>query len=162
MLLVSDANIFIDFDVAGLTTELFRLPHEIVVPDVLYEQELANRHPHLLKLGLQVRSLTGDQVGEAYRFQLKYRAPSVNDLFALTLAKNLGCPLVTGDRRLRAAAEAEGLQLLGTLTLVEHLIVHSIARVQDVRSAYERMRAGGRRLPWDEVEEQLARLARGP
>lgn len=161
MLLVSDANILIDFDVAELTTELFRLPHEIVVPDILFEQELASRHQHLLAVGLHARSLTGPQVSEAYRFQLKYREPSVNDVFALTLAKALGCPLATGDRRLRAAAQAEGLQLLGTLTLMEQLSLHSIARVDEIRSAYERMRRGGRRLPWDEVEKQLVRLARG-
>ncbi|MGH8237517.1 MAG: hypothetical protein ACREXP_10915 [Steroidobacteraceae bacterium] len=65
MLLVTDANILIDFDVARLIAELFRLPHEIVVPDVLFEQELADRHQHLLDLGLQVRSLTGPQVSEA-------------------------------------------------------------------------------------------------
>lgn len=161
MQLVSGANILIDFDVAGLTSELFRLPHEIVVPDVLFEQELASRHQHLLDLGLQVRSLPGPQVSEAYRFQLKYREPSVNDVFALTLAKSLGCPLATGDRRLRAAAQAEGLQLLGTLTLMEQLYLHSIARVDEIGDAYERMRRGGRRLPWDEVERQLMRFARG-
>lgn len=33
MLLVSDANIFIDLEVSGLTRQLFLLPHEIVVPD---------------------------------------------------------------------------------------------------------------------------------
>jgi predicted nucleic acid-binding protein len=113
MLLVTDANILIDFETAGLAAELFRLPHEIVVPDVLYEQELASRHRHLPTLGLQVRRLTGEQVAEAYRFGLKYRASSVNDVFALTLARNLGCPLVTGDRRLRSAAATEGLQVLG-------------------------------------------------
>ena len=47
MLLVSDANNFIDFEVAGLTAELFRLLHEIVVPDILYEEELASRHANL-------------------------------------------------------------------------------------------------------------------
>lgn len=133
MLLVSDANVFIDFEVAELTVQLFRLPHEIIVPDILYEQELASRHPHLQQFGLQVRGLTGDQVSDAYRLQLKYREPSVNDLFALTLEKSLACPLVTGDRRLRAAAEAEGLRLLGTLTLMEHLFVHSITALNEIR-----------------------------
>jgi hypothetical protein len=75
MLLVSDANIVIDFEVAGLTAELFRLPHEIVVPDILYEEELASRHANLLKLGLQVRTLTGQQVNDAFRLRLKYREP---------------------------------------------------------------------------------------
>ena len=47
MLLVSDANIFIDFEVSELTAKLFQLPHDIVVPDTLYQQELRARHPHL-------------------------------------------------------------------------------------------------------------------
>ena len=161
MLLVSDANIFIDFEVAGLTAQLFRLPHEIVVPDILYEEELAGRHAHLLRLGLQVHGLTGTQIGDAYELQYKYREPSVNDLLALTLAKSLGCPLVTGDRRLRAAAIAEGLRLLGTLTLMEQLVARSLATRTEIQQGYERLRIGGRRLPWEQIREQLTRLERG-
>jgi hypothetical protein len=52
MLLVSDANIFIDFEVAGLSGLLFQLPHEILVPRVLFDDELAARHSHLRTLGL--------------------------------------------------------------------------------------------------------------
>lgn len=113
MLLVTDANIFIDFEAAGLLAELFRLPHEIVVPDVLYEQELSVAHAHLLDFGLRTQGLTAEQVSEAYAFQAKYRGAGVNDLFALTLAKDLVCPLVTGDSRLREAATAEGVQIDG-------------------------------------------------
>jgi len=61
MLLVSDANIFMDFEAAELTVQLFELPHEIVVPDTLYREELDARHPHLRALGLQVRTLTGEK-----------------------------------------------------------------------------------------------------
>jgi len=34
VLIVSDANIFIDMDCAGLTARMFRLPEEFAVPDV--------------------------------------------------------------------------------------------------------------------------------
>ena len=39
-LLISDANIFIDFEEAGLLEALFRLPETIGVPDLLFEDEL--------------------------------------------------------------------------------------------------------------------------
>lgn len=161
MLLVSDANIFIDFEAAGLLTELFRLPHEIVVPDVLYEQELSNRHGHLCGLGLKVHGLNDAQVAVAYTMHTKYKGPSVIDLFALTLAKSLGCPLVTGDRRLREAAASEGTQVMGTLSLVEHLFLEGILDVPAIESAYEQMQTAGRRLPKNEIVAQLARLKRG-
>lgn len=158
MLLVSDANIFIDFAATELTPLLFRLPRRLLVPDALYHQELAARHGHLLELGLELRSLTGEQVEQALRLNAVYRGPSVNDLFALTLAKHLGCPLVTGDRRLREAAIAEAVEVLGTLTLMEMLVVGALITIDQVETAYESMRQAGRRLPWDEVRTQLGHL----
>ncbi len=155
MLLVSDSNIFIDFEAGELTDRLFQLPHEIVVPDTLFDEELRDRSPHLIGLGLQVRSLTGDQVTEAYGLRGTYTGPSVNDLLALVLAKSLGCPLVTGDLRLRAAAQSEGLDLLGTLTLVEQMFDSELVALQQIEEAYDRMRTAGRRLPWEAVAAQL-------
>jgi predicted nucleic acid-binding protein len=161
MLLVSDANVFIDFEVAGLSAELFRLPHEIVVPDVLYEQELSERHAHLIEHGLKKISLDGEQVAIAYELRRKYKGAGTNDLFALVLAKNLNCPLVTGDRSLRQAAEAEGLKLMGTLTLMEHLYVVGVLDLVAIQSAYEKMKVAGRRLPEKEIASQLGRLKSG-
>ena len=48
LLLVSDANIFIDIEDGHLTPVVFRLPYEIAVPDILFELELRERHSHLL------------------------------------------------------------------------------------------------------------------
>jgi predicted nucleic acid-binding protein len=161
MLLVSDANIFIDFAATELTPLLFRLPRRVIVPNVLYHEELATRHAHLLELGLELRSLTGEQVEQASRLVAVHRGPSTNDLFALTLAKDLGCPLATGDRRLREAAAAEAVDLLGTLSLMEMLFDNALVTIQQVEAAYDGMRLAGRRLPWDEVLNQVERLRTG-
>lgn len=161
MLLVSDANVFIDFEVAGLSAELFRLPHEIVVPDVLFEQELSSRHAHLIELELQKHSLTSKQVEIAVNLRAKYRSVGVNDLFALVLAKALNCPLVTGDRALRDAGTKEGVQLMGTLTLIEHLFLEGILNLSAIEAAYEKMVLAGRRLPDKEIAAQIVRLKRG-
>lgn len=53
-LLISDANILIDVEVAGLTEVLFGLDHTFAVPDILYAEELAARHGRLIALGLEV------------------------------------------------------------------------------------------------------------
>jgi hypothetical protein len=49
---------------------------------------------------------------------------------------------------------------MGTLTLLEQMVIGELVALEDLRRAYQRMREAGRRLPWDDVEEQLARLAR--
>lgn len=157
MILVSDANVFIDLEVGGLSAKLFQLDHEIIVPDTLFEEELRGRHAELLDLGLNIRSLTSEQVSYAVQMSARYPSPSSNDLLALSLAKGLGCPLATGDRRLRAAAENEGVELCGTVTLIGEMLARSIVAVLEVARSIQLMRRHGRRLPWDELEALVPR-----
>ena len=157
-LLISDANIFIDMEAGGLVEAMFSLPETFVVPDILFREELAEYNPELPGLGLQVMSLTEEGVAESMRLRLVHKHPSQNDLFALALAKQESCPLLTGDRRLRKAAEQEGVELKGTLWLVERMVEEAIISVEGAAEAYEGMRREKRWLPWAEVTKQLKRL----
>lgn len=156
-LLVSDANIFIDMEAGGLIEFMFRLPEEFGVPDILYIEELAEQSPELPGYGLKVIALKAETVAEAERLRQLYRHPSLNDLFALALAKQERCPLITGDGKLREAADKEGIELKGTLWLVQRMIEEEIISVETAATAYERMRHDCRRLPWAEVDKQLQR-----
>lgn len=158
MLLVSDAEVFVDFAVAGLTAELFRLPHGILVSDILYERAIVDRHARLRELGLQVRTLTGAQVNDAYRLRRKHPDLSVEDLCALALARSLACPIVTRDRRLRRAARGEGLRSLDTLALMEQMSLHSLVSLNRIRRACARMSAAGRRLARERRMESRGRV----
>ena len=56
-LLISDANILIDMEAGGLLGLMFQLPHEFGVPDLLFDDELADQHAHLPDMGLRVMPL---------------------------------------------------------------------------------------------------------
>ncbi|MCF6172574.1 MAG: hypothetical protein L3J44_02140 [Campylobacteraceae bacterium] len=56
-LLISDANIFIDLDVCGILEQMFELPFEFAVPDILYMEELEEHHGDLPRYGLQIKKL---------------------------------------------------------------------------------------------------------
>lgn len=157
-LLISDANIFIDMEAGGLVQAMFRLPETFAVPDILFMEELVEYHPELPGHGLQVMSLTEETVAESMRLRQQHRHPSQNDLFALALAKQESCPLLTGDRRLRDVAKQEGVELKGSLWLIERLVEETIISVAGAAEAYEGMRHEKRRLPWSEVTKQLKRL----
>lgn len=157
-LIVTDANIFIDLQVAGLLDEMFALPEiEFVVPDTLYIEELADQHGRLPGLGLKVVSLEAEAIDEAVRLRQRYPKPSLHDLLALALARSLSCSLMTGDRHLREAAELEEVVVHGTLWLMESLLEARIVSIARVETAYESMRTEGRRLPWGDVSRQLRR-----
>ncbi len=157
-LLISDANIFIDFNVCGLLGALFKLSQAIGVPDMLFEDELREHHANLIDLGLQLLTLQPTAMRRTAEFATKYQRTSRLDLAALALAEQEGCHLLTGDRYLREAAEKEGVTVHGTLWLGEQLVVQGVIDFNALVNGYAIMKASGRRLPWAQMDRQLARL----
>ena len=95
------------------------------------------------------------------RLTATYRRPSRYDCFALALAKQERCPLLTGDKELRIAAQHEKVVVAGTVWLVEAMTVHGLIDVDQGLMAYQRMADGGSRLPWADARQRLPRVARG-
>ena len=139
---------------------MFRFDATFAVPDVLFEEELRNDHPELPRLGLKLLELREVTVAYADRLTTKYRhlGASINDLLALALAWQEKCPLLTGDLRLRTAGQTEGVDVHGTLWLIEQMVKARTVAVRQAEEAYTKMREAGRRLPWGEVEQQLRAL----
>lgn len=158
LLLVSDANILIDIEEGELLDVLFHLPYQFVTPDILYYEELEDQHGHLLELGLQPLELSPDSMRYAGDLVARYRGPSTNDCFALALANQEQCPLLTGDQALRNAAEEEQLEVMGTLWLVEELVRQGVISVDRAHQSYDAMKTAGRRLPWKVAKSRLASL----
>ncbi|MFO7850690.1 MAG: PIN domain-containing protein [Spirochaetia bacterium] len=154
-LLVSGANILIDFEEGQLLKEIFQLSYQFAIPDILYHEELASEHGQLIDLGLQIRSLTSESLSQALTIIQRYPQPSRNDCFALMLAKQEDCPLLTGDKDLRSAAEKEGTIVYGTIWLVEEMITQKIINTKTAKEAYKQMKTQGRRLPWDTARRRL-------
>ncbi len=156
--LISDANILIDMEVANLIHLIFQLPYQFTTPDMLYETELKEQHAHLLTLGLQVSELNSESMLLAYQLNERYNQPSLNDIFALVLAKQENCPLLTGDGQLRKSAENESVEVKGTIWLVEQLVIHQIITLAQARQAYTDMEGNRRRLPFKTARDRLTSL----
>lgn len=156
-LLISDACVLIDMEVAGISGLMFQLDHRFAVPDILFEEELRERHAGLLGHGLNPLELAPGSIQRVVELSARHRAPSRNDLIALSLAIQEACPLLTGDAALRAAAEQEAVEVRGTLWVIGKLLEVGLLDVDQGQAAYDAMAAAGSRLPWREVERQLDR-----
>lgn len=154
-ILVGDANIFIDLEAGGLIAEAFSLPERIEVPDLLFHDELEADHGDLVGRGLGLGELDEEGMRDLMKVAVNHPGISRNDSAALALARQYRCTLVTGDARLREAAQTEGVRVHGTIWLVERMLDESLITEGDARSAFERMRNGGRRLPWEAAEQML-------
>ena len=161
LLLISDANILIDIEIGGLVAPMFSLEYQFAVPDVLFYEELEEQHNYMLEMGLSAKVLDEEMVKRVADLAAKYPRPGRNDLFALVLAEKEICPLLTGDKDLKVAAESENIEVRGTLWLVSEMVRAGKISVHVARGAYQRMRARGRRLPWEIAEQMLANFERG-
>ena len=157
-LLISDANILIDLEEGQLIERMFELPYQFAIPDILFIEELEDEHQHLLGFGLQLRELDGEAMMHAMALIPRYGKASRNDCFALALAARENCPLLTGDRALRIAAETELVTVHGTIWLVGALVRLQVIHAEEARRSYSLMRSNGRRLPWDIAEAALREL----
>lgn len=151
-ILVSDANIIIDFDVADIARLPFKLSEDFVTSDFVYQNELSEHHSDLPSFGLAVLQLDSDSIGEMIALVASYPIPGTNDLSVLALAKRHGWPLLTGDAHLRKAAVSERVDVHGTLWLMQRMLDERILTADQARKAFTKMRNGARRLPWSEVE----------
>lgn len=156
LLLISDANIVIDMEAGELIEQLFQLPMQFVMPDILYWQEIQPAGASLHEHGLLILEVTGEYIRYAENLRRRYgSAPSVNDLLALALAKQESCPLLTGDQALRSVALQEQIPVMGTIWLLCAMVENKLLNVDAALNAVKRMKARKRRLPWDEVESIL-------
>lgn len=163
LLLISDANILIDMEAGALMPKLFALPFQFAIPDVLYWEEIEPGTPGLENQGLRVLEVSGEYVAYAAGLSAKYgTAPSPNDYLALALARQEGCPLLTGDQALKQAAQAEDVSVMGSVWLLRAMVENRLLSVDEALAALARMKEAKRRLPWTEAERILNGLREGP
>jgi hypothetical protein len=156
--LVMDTSIVVDLERAGLQDAAFQFGWVIVVPDYLYEQELAsNSGPYLRSLGLGVLELAPQEVELAQQIRSTKGSLSWPDCFAAALATRPKSILLCGDANLRAEAERRKIDVHGLLWLLDQMEIERFPTDQ-LRIGLERVSEHRHcRLPKQEVAMRIAR-----
>ena len=100
--------------------QMFQLPHDFCVPDLLFERELkGDLGDRLLALGLDVVELHPQEVIGAMDLHRNAAKLSFPDSFAFVLARERNWTLLTGDGPLRKLARDQRVAMHGVLWVVE-------------------------------------------
>lgn len=161
--LVSDTSVLVDLERGSLLEASFRLPFQFAVPDLLYERELKEYGGEdLIRLGLAVEELDGDNLTRAVAYRQQTPALSFPDSFALALAQSRNWMLLTGDGALRRLAGKEKVECHGTLWLLDEIHNAAVASVQALHDGLTAISDHPRcRLPKSEVRRRLTAYAEG-
>lgn len=157
--MLADANILIDLAVVGRVGVLPAIaPTEVL--DVVLEECRHASQPTLLAdvIGCGVTVVETDVSWVGPAVELRTTSLSLPDALNLSYAHAQGRVLLAGDLPLRIAAQGLGVEVHGSIWLVEQVVGRTtVADPQEICDWLDRWPASGRRLP----ARELARLRRG-
>lgn len=157
----SDTNIWLDFVVIDRLHLPFKLPYiylmdsDAIADELLNPPGIGNR---LVRMGLQKTELTEDEFVLAEGLISKYAKLSLYDCIALAIAKVREITLLTGDGPLRKAAKAEGVQVMGTIGILDQLLSQCYIDSEEFQYCInELLKHNGKktRLPERELRKRL-------
>ncbi len=162
--IVSDTSVIIDLCKVRLIESAFSLPYEFIVPNVMFEDEFLDLSNYargdLLASGLAVSVLSGEAVGMAVEYGAAFRRLSINDQFALALAKTTEeSILLTGDKALRSAATTLDVEARGLLWLCDQMEEHQTVEAKRLGEALVALDEDELvRLPRAELRKRIIRI----
>jgi hypothetical protein len=117
--IVADCLILTRLAQRRVLEEAIRLPHEVIIPDVMFVDQLSDLggydRPTLVDLGARVGRLDGDGVAMALTYRTQYPALGTTETFSLVMAEAASeeSVLLTDAPPLIDIAEAHGLDARG-------------------------------------------------
>ena len=160
----SDTNVWIDFAIIDRLSLPFKLPYIYLMNEDAASNELLQPEglgEKLTGLGLQAVSMIEEEFSLAEKLIEKYRKPSSYDCIALAIAKCRKIVLLTGDGALRKAAIQEGVEVIGSIKVLDLLLENTLIDSSEYLYCLEEFkRHNGEkiRLPVVALQERIDKL----
>lgn len=160
----SDTNVWIDFFTIKKTELPFRLPFSYIMYEEAIEDEFCSPPElgkELVSYGLIPVDITMEEFSLAEEYGSRYNKLSVYDRIALAIAKNRQIILLTGDGALRKAAKLEGVDIMGTLGVLDRLWEQDMISEAELLASLQGLldnNGGVVRLPKTEILSRIERL----
>lgn len=155
----SDTNVWIDFATIDRLSLPFRLPYQYLMNDEAISNELLEPEGlsvELVHLGLKPTELTEEEYFLVDELTDTYHRLSLFDCIALAIAKCRKITLLSGDGPLRKAAEQEGVDVIGTIGLLDDLFEQELIEQSEYVFCLTELRDNNRRrLPRAELQKRI-------
>lgn len=161
MFISSDTNVWIDFNEIGQLNIPFRLNYQYYISRDTFVDEFLKSETmknDLLKYGLQLADVSGEEYEYALSIQSGNPRLSLYDCLALSIAKKRNWILLSGDKALRDVANIEGVDCHGTIWVCDQLERQEKITKEEygamMESLIEAVKSGRCRLPMGELQKR--------
>ena len=161
-LIITDTNIFFDIISIGALPEFFSLDYEIhtivfVIQEIKKSDQKEAIEVFMRAKELKVIEFDSDDISEVIHFKTGKNFKGITDKSVLWKSIQLECLLLTGDKKLRAEAEDHGVEVHGTIWVIESLIEKELINKAKGIKLLELLKQVNSSLPFDEIEKLIKR-----
>lgn len=163
IIVVSDTNIFIDLIGTGLLELFFLLPLEVhttdfVIAEITVEEQKAAILSFIEKGSIKKKTYSPDEMLKLLSFiKSKQRIYDLHpaDFSVWQYSSENGYTLLTGDGNLRKAAQSDGVEVHGTIYVIDKLVEHQLLTPSLAVDKLELLYSINPRQPKLEIEKRL-------
>lgn len=162
-LIITDSNVFFDIIKIQALPEFFALNFKICTTDFVKGEILESEQREQIEIFIRSKKLTVFELSEAEieeveKFKTKRFFKTLIDKTVLWKAKQLNCPLLTGDGKLRSEAIDQGVTVYGSLWVIRTLVAQKIISAETGVEYLEMLKVINDRLPLEDIEKLIKKL----
>jgi len=162
-IVITDVSVFFDLYHLHILQEFFALDMEIHTTDFVYNEIINSEQKSEFVLferskKLHIIKITPFEEDEIRSMKLLRSNKSFPDLTVLWKAKQFKCTLLTCDSKLRKEAEGQGLEVHGSIWIVNQLIKTGIISKIKGIELFTQLKLVNSRLPINEIDKLIKEL----
>lgn len=162
-LIITDSSVFFDIIKIQALPEFFALDFEICTTDFVKGEILESEQREEIEIFIRSKQLTvfvlsEKEIEEVENFNTKRFFKTLIDKTVLWKAKQLKCPLLTGDAKLRSEAADQGITVHGSLWAIRMMVESKVVTAHAGIEFLEKLKVSNDRLPKEEIEKLIKKL----
>jgi len=162
-IIVTDTNILFDVIKIGALPEFFSLDYEICTTVFVMQEILPSPQKELVETFIRAKKLTifefsAEEVEEVQNFSTQRDLRRFTDKSVIWKSLQLNCPMLTGDQKMREVAEKIGIEVHGSIWIIDELVGKTLISTEKAITLLEQLLLTNSRLPRDEIEKRINKL----
>jgi rRNA-processing protein FCF1 len=159
-LIVTDTNVFFDIIKIGALPEFFSLDYDICTTDFVLKEILQSDQREQIESFIRAKSLTifkldADEIDIVRNLITKRIFKGITDKSVLWKASVISCPLLTGDKKLRSEARDMGIEVHGSIWVIETLVENEFIDKTTGLVFFESLKKVNVSLPHDRIDNLI-------
>lgn len=162
-LIITDTNVFFDVINIGALPEFFSLDFEIcttafVIAEIRQQHQREMIDAFIRAKKLTVYNFSAEEIDDIQNFESTKSLKRFTDKSVIWKSLQIQCPMLTGDKKMRDIAEKMGVEVHGSLWIINELITRELITNEKALTLIEELKKTNDWLPKSEVEKMVIKL----